>query len=108
MSIRAHRSVPGHGRLPVVRRRLYGVILFVLTAVLTFGRQLPIRVYTTSDGLPGNEVIRIVRDSHGYLWFCTTTGLSRYDGDRFTNYGTEEGLPNEVVVDLLETPDGRW
>ena len=41
---------------------------------------LSISVYTTLDGLPRNGINRIVRDPHGYLWFCTWDGLSRYDG----------------------------
>src|SRR5581483_2096787 len=85
----------------------FGVCCLFIAAV-GFSRQLPIRVYTTADGLAGNEVQRIVRDSHGFLWFCTSSGLSRYDGDRFVNYSAQDGLPNDTVNDLLESPDGRW
>ncbi len=38
------------------------------------------------DGLADNFVRHITRDSHGYLWFSTINGLSRYDGYRFVNY----------------------
>ena len=68
--------------------------------------RLPVRVYSTADGLPDNEINRIVRDSRGFLWFCTTDGLSRFDGTTFTNYTTAEGLPHEVVSDFLETRGG--
>ena|SRR5215475_9314925 len=50
--------------------------------------QLPIKIYTTADGLVRDEINRIVQDSHGYLWFCTAEGLSRFDGYKFTNYTT--------------------
>ncbi|HET8676351.1 MAG TPA: two-component regulator propeller domain-containing protein, partial [Blastocatellia bacterium] len=40
--------------------------------------QLPIKTYTTADGLAQNLVNQIVRDSRGYLWFCTAEGLSRF------------------------------
>ena len=82
--------------------------LLLAAAALAFARQLPIRVYTTADGLAGGEIRRVVRDSHGYLWFCTNEGLSRFDGYRFFNYGTEDGLPNNTIFDIAEGPDGRW
>src|SRR2546430_16339728 len=55
--------------------------------------QLPVRNYTTADGLPRDLVLRIVPDSHGFLWFCTADGLSRFNGYEFTTYGVEQGLP---------------
>src|SRR5947209_14890383 len=70
--------------------------------------QLPVRNYTTADGLPRDFVLRIVRDSRGFLWFCTADGLSRFNGYEFTNYGIEQGLPNPVINDLLETRRGVY
>lgn len=68
--------------------------------------QLPVRTYTTVDGLARNAVTKIVLDSHGFLWFGTTEGLSRFDGYSFTTYGVDQGLPNRQVNDLLETTTG--
>jgi len=70
--------------------------------------QIPIKTYTTSEGLAQNTVNRIVRDSRGFLWFCTEGGLSRYDGYSFTNYAVEQGLPDSQVKDLLETREGEY
>jgi len=72
------------------------------------GSQLPVRVYTTADGLPSNRINKIVLDSRGYLWFCTQEGLSRFDGYTFTNYGTQQGLPPRGINDLLETRNGEY
>lgn len=69
---------------------------------------LPIKTYTTADGLSHNVVNRIVRDSRGFLWFCTREGLSRFDGYSFTNYGIEQGLPSALINDLLETSEGVY
>src|SRR5262249_6465300 len=68
--------------------------------------QLPVKTYTTADGLLRDQVNRIKRDSRGFLWFCTNDGLSRFDGYGFTNYTTDDGLPNRVANDLLETRSG--
>jgi ligand-binding sensor domain-containing protein/two-component sensor histidine kinase len=70
--------------------------------------RLPIRSYTIADGLPRDYISCIVPDTHGFLWFCTAEGLSRFDGYRFVNYGTEKGLPHRSVRDLLESSDGTY
>lgn len=80
--------------------------LFILLTSLSQAEQLPIKTYTTADGLVSNQISRIVRDSRGYLWFCTEDGLSRFDGYAFTNYTTLKGLPSNWVNDLLETRSG--
>ncbi len=69
---------------------------------------LPVKTYTTADGLAHNVVNRIVRDSRGFLWFCTREGLSRFDGYNFTTYGIEHGLPSAIINDLLETREGIY
>jgi len=70
--------------------------------------RLPIRTYTVAEGLPRDSINRIVRDSRGFLWFCTAEGLSRFDGTRFTNFSMADGLPNRSVTDLLETRAGVY
>lgn len=87
--------------------------LFVLLALATeltvgAGLQLPIRRYTIADGLARDYVLRIRRDSRGFLWFGTAEGLSRFDGYEFHNYTTDDGLPNRQVNDFLETSDGNF
>ena len=71
-------------------------------------QQLPIKTYTTAEGLPHNSINRIVKDSRGFLWFCTNEGLARFDSYTFTNFGIEQGLPNSAVNDLLETRAGEY
>jgi len=77
----------------------------VLATVASSARaeRLPPQAYTTAEGLPHNEIKKIVRDSRGFLWFCTGDGLARFDGYSFTNYGTAEGLPHGRVTDFVET-----
>ena len=49
-----------------------------------------------------------MRDSRGFLWFCTAEGLSLFDGYRFTNFGVDQGLPNPYVTAILETREGEY
>ncbi|MBC7933556.1 MAG: hypothetical protein H7Z38_23595, partial [Rubrivivax sp.] len=77
-------------------------------AVLTRAEQLPVRTYTSADGLVHDQVERIMQDSHGFIWFCTVDGLSRFDGYRFTNYGVKDGLSLARVNEMIETRDGVY
>jgi ligand-binding sensor domain-containing protein/signal transduction histidine kinase len=84
--------------------RIAAGLLFCLAA---FGEELPLRIYTTVDGLAGNTIDRIVRDSRGYLWFCTREGISRFDGYQFRTFGADQGLP-APDNDLVETASGDY
>ena len=36
------------------------------------------------EGLSNNQILDIFKDSEGFMWFATASGLNRYDGDRMT------------------------
>src|SRR5215472_8047535 len=92
-----------------MRVRLVRLFVTVLIAPSCFqARRLPIRTYTTADGLARNRVRCIVQDKRGFLWVGTAEGLSRFDGYRFTNYRIKEGLPGNRVTDFLETGEGDY
>src|SRR5579871_2774585 len=82
--------------------------LLFFFAMQVQARRLPTRIYSTADGLPNDTITCTYRDSHDFLWFCTTEGLSRFDGYTFTNYSVAQGLPDRVVADLLETRNGQY
>ena len=105
----------GFGRLKMPLRSPFGQEGMVLLVSLCLffsstiqAAQLPLKKYTAADGLPHNIVNRIVRDSRGFLWFCTEEGLARFDGHQFVSYTTEQGLPHPHVKDLLETREGIY
>ena len=83
-----------------------GLALFCAKPVCA--AHLPLKTYTVADGLPHNTISCIVRDSRGFLWFCTAEGLSLFDGYRFTNFGVAQGLPHPYVTAILETRDGEY
>src|ERR1700719_3371137 len=82
--------------------------ILAASAGVLHASQLPVKVYTTADGLPSNSISKIVQDSHGFIWFCTDEGLSRFDGYSFLNHRLEQGLPSSDVRDLLETRGGQY
>jgi signal transduction histidine kinase/ligand-binding sensor domain-containing protein len=91
------------------RTRIKVVLLsLALLSAMMHAERRATRVYTPADGLPSTMVYCTVRDSHGFMWFCTREGLSRFDGYTFANYGEEQGIPDRVVTNFLETKHGEY
>jgi len=102
-------NLMGDGRSATANRRT-SLILLILSfwSSLALAEKQPIRIYTTADGLPSNQINCSLSDSRGFLWFCSREGLSRFDGYTFTTYGVDQGLPDRVVNDFLETRRGEY
>ena len=65
--------------------------------------------FTTANGLPSNNLYKIVQDKKGFFWVSTENGLSRFDGKNFRNYTTADGLPdNEVLQMEIEDNGTLW
>src|SRR4029453_1067240 len=110
-SLREDSDQPAYTICPVALRCAVIALLALLSLAhpsLVHAERLPTKIFTTSHGLANTVVHRIVRDSRGYLWFCTREGLSRFDGYGFTTYGIDDGLPSAVINDLIETKEGTY
>lgn len=62
------------------------------------------------DGLSNNKVNKIFKDSRGFMWFGTESGLNRYDGNEIKTYlGHDENGPflDNYITDLQEDHLGR-
>lgn len=70
-------------------------------------QQLNFKNYTVNDGLVANSIRRIMQDETGFLWIATWEGLSKYDGNKFTNYNTANGLSHNMVNDFYESGNGK-
>ncbi len=70
--------------------------------------QLPLRHYSTADGLASNTVLSIASDSRGFLWFATVEGLSRFDGFGFANQTENNGLPRTLIRQVLIGRHGNY
>src|SRR5678815_1507314 len=78
------------GIIRAVKRAFAIAILILVSSARSGAEQLPIRTYTTADGLARDRIYKIVSDPSGFLWFCTYDGLSRFDGYEFVNYSVED------------------
>ena len=83
--------------------RLLASIASVLLAVPLAAVHLPVLVFTYADGM-GRDLARcVVEDSRGFVWLCTAEGLSRFDGYRFTNFSTSDGLPHRTITAAVQS-----
>ena len=69
-------------------------------------KQLEVR-----DGLSHNQINHILKDSKGFMWFSTSSGLNRYDGYKFKvffhNPNDDNSLPDNLVLNVQEDIGGR-
>ena len=70
-------------------------------------KQLEVR-----NGLSHNRVNHIFKDSNGFMWFSTASGLNRYDGYKFKvffhNPNYEYSLPDNLVNSVQEDITRLW
>ncbi len=64
-----------------------------------------VKNYNISDGLPGNSIKCIFKDSRGLLWIATETGLCIYDGTNFKIIGEDQGLKYTFIWKIIEDPN---
>src|SRR5215510_11927233 len=82
--------------------------LLLLTALCIHAARLPIRTYTSADGLGSSWVNWLTRDSRGFLWICTRDGLSRFDGAHFVTYQVGDKNAPPGIESILETRQGIY
>ncbi len=56
---------------------------------------------SVADGLSQSEVITMLQDVHGFLWFGTTDGLNRYDGYGFSVFRQSSKAPLSLSDDNI-------
>ncbi len=77
-------------------------------SITTFAERLPVKSYTSADGLGSSFVNYLMRDSRGFMWFCTRDGLSRFDGARFVTYRIGDQNSPPGIEWITETRDGTY
>ncbi|MCD8182217.1 MAG: response regulator [Bacteroides sp.] len=66
------------------------------------------RQLSTTDGLSNNSINCLCRDSRGFLWVGTASGLNRYDSYTFQQYYQDtDNLPDNGITDIFEDWQGN-
>jgi ligand-binding sensor domain-containing protein len=100
---------------PPMRIKIYSFLAVVLFFVCTdvFGQisQYRFSQLDISNGLSHNQVNCIFKDSQGFMWFGTASGLNRYDGNTFKIFKHDADDKNSVLNDFIkniyEGPDKK-
>ncbi|MEZ5426816.1 MAG: two-component regulator propeller domain-containing protein [Pyrinomonadaceae bacterium] len=82
----------------------------VLLLLFVGGRaeRLPVRAYTSADGLGSTAINQLLFDSRGFLWFATRDGLWRFDGYRFTQYKLGQSEGSSSIYQIIERRNGDY
>lgn len=87
---------------------VFRCIVYILLMVTGAQAQEPfMRHYGIPEGLAGSKVYRMISDKDGCLWFCTNSGISRFDGIEFRNYSLSNGFPDFSAYNVDQDKLGR-
>lgn len=98
---------------PTYIKSLLFVASFLLLSWMANGQfsQIRFEKLDNRDGLSHNRVNSIYKDQLGFMWFGTTSGLNRFDGQKFKYIEPDETDPhafsNRDVVWIKEGPQGH-
>ncbi|BBB32061.1 signal transduction protein [Thermotomaculum hydrothermale] len=82
------------------------IFVFILFSLYSKSQLLPLKKYFTENGLVSSQVWSIIEDKHGYIWFGCSSGISKFNGFKFTNFRLQEGLPSESINKLEASKSG--
>lgn len=85
-------------------------LLFVLTSTATYSKDFYFKHIGTVDGLSQTCIYSIYQDEIGAMWFGSSEGLNRYNGNEIKIYQPSqdnEGLTNNEINELCGDKQGH-
>jgi signal transduction histidine kinase/ligand-binding sensor domain-containing protein len=92
----------------LTRRLLFFWLAWFAFTLTVRAERLPVKIYTSADGLGSSFIDYLMRDSRGFMWFCTRDGLSRFDGARFITYRIGDKNAPPGIEGIYQTRDGAY
>ena len=78
------------------------LLLFLTIGLPALAQDYMFKHLEAKDGLSNNQVTAIHRDTKGFMWFGTASGLNRYDGYEVKVYRNQSGNPNSLPDNYVE------
>lgn len=72
-------------------------------------RDYSIQIWTTEEGLPSNNLNKVIQDKSGYIWVSSFNGLMRFDGNTFDIFNSDvlPELKSNGFSTIAEDNDGN-
>lgn len=90
---------------------LISVLLLVSFPVFSQADQYRFSRIDANKGLSHNQIKTFFRDSHGFMWFGTISGLNRFDGYSLKVFRNDPADTSSIIHDdinrIFEDPDGK-
>lgn len=87
----------------------YGVMRYNVAPKDSIGQADRLQYFSEKDGVGGGRVTEIVEDKEGTIWFGTYQGLTKFDGQTFTNLSFEEGqIKNDIWSLTIDSKGIFW
>lgn len=84
---------------------LYLVFFILINVHLAFGQNFITYIYNDENGLVSNLAKSLTQDDEGFIWVATDAGISKFDGNTFTNY--QKNLPSLYVKQIINLPSHK-
>ena len=89
------------------RQSVLLMLVLVTVSLQTLAQTDGLRLLGIDEGLSGDCVYKIVKDSRGYVWIGTNNGLLLYDGRQLIPIPCDARKGENLVHDIVELNDGR-
>src|ERR1700741_3003610 len=94
-----------------MRYKLLVALLLISIALKAQQGQFQFSRLDINNGLSHNWVTCIMKDSKGFMWFGTLSGLNKYNGYKFKVFkhsiSDTTSLNDDFIVNIAEGPDNK-
>lgn len=78
------------------------VVFCLLTGQSALAQNPPYISYNEQNGISTSVVYGLFQDAEDNVWFCTNTGVVKFNGNKLTPYSKKDGLPGNEVFKIFE------
>ncbi|MDT8347058.1 MAG: two-component regulator propeller domain-containing protein, partial [Flavobacteriaceae bacterium] len=76
-------------------------VLFFTQTIVCAQSAVQVESLTTNEGLNFRHVNSIAQDADGFMWFGTSQGIAKYDGNIFKVFDNSKDNPNFIPFEVL-------